>query len=362
MPQIQEILCANIPDLNTINVQSLLRKLKTQAGKINIDQFLADMNSNSLKWWEQRLKDSLWEAKSQISSKGNYHCIADRQVIPWVLECILEKIESYVTVEGIDYEMLTEQLFSGSISISKRNFRRKVLEHKLPLTREECHIIMKELDRAKMGQINAKVFLNFSKRSPRPAWVAQKPEELLEYKQLSERDAQFLLVQANKKIQELELMLKSNESRKVSPLTTDHTIALRLKTIEDELESAKAKLSYCINENEKLKIDKQRLEAHISKQPVSIGTSEFLALQRKLEAIEENHFRREQELKNRMSGISFRNEQELEETRKRYESEKLTLQKVILKKNEEINEFKTELEELLNEIELLRSKRKSQRP
>ena len=90
-----------------------------------------------------------------------------------------------------------------------------------------------------------------------------------------------------------------------------------------------------------------------------VGNLKFYS---KLEAIEENHFRREQELKNRMSGISFRNEQELEETRKRYESEKLSLQKVILKKNEEINEFKTELEELLNEIELLRSKRKSQRP
>lgn len=356
LAQVQEILISNIPDLSTINVQSLLRRFKSQGGKLNIDSFLHDLAENPIQWWEQKLKDYTWELRNQISSKGNFQSIVDKQILPWVIDCVLEKIENYVTREGIDYEMLTEQLFSGSLTISKRNFRKKVLEHKLPLTREECHIIIRELDRSKMGQITAKVFLNFIKKSPKAAWVPPKAEEFPEYKQLSERDAQFLLIQANKRIHELEAM-QSKEDKKPN-LSVDHTLALKLRTAEEETESVKSKLAYVFAENEKLRIDKQRLEAHISKQPVSVGASEYLALQRKLESIEENHYRREQELKSRMSGLSFRTEKELDEMRRKHETEKSMMQKIIVKKTEEINEFKVELEELLNEIELLRAKRK----
>lgn len=358
LAQVQDLLSANIPQIDTICIRGLLRKLKTQQGKLNIDQFLQDLRNNNMTWWRQEIVNNTWEAKSQISNKGNHKVIVDSKVVPWVLENIIEKIENYVNREGIDYEMLAEQVFSGSLAISKRNFRKKVLEHKLPLTREECHIIVQELDRSKIGQITSKIFLNLIKRGPKPAWIA-KSEELPEYKQLSERDASFLLLQANKKIQALESELKSGEAKQIN-LHTDHTLSLKLQTLQEELESIRGKFAYCLSENEKLKIDKQRLEVHISKQPTSIGTSEYLSLQRKLEAIEENHYRREQELKNRMSGISFKTEQELEEVKKKYEAEKNMLQKVILKKNEEIYEFKEELEELLNEIEALRTKRKAQ--
>ena len=174
---------------------------------------------------------------------------------------------------------------------------------------------------------------------------------------MSERDAQFLLLKANKKIQELELQVKNGVNKKID-LSNEYTLSLKLQTIEEELENTKNKLKYSLSEIEKLRIDKQRLENHIEKQPTAIGTSEYLALQRKLESIEENHYRREQELKNRMNGLSFRSEMEIEEIKKRSESEKTMLQSIILKKSEEINEFKAELEELLNEIEILRSKRK----
>ena len=359
LDQIQDILCANIPQLNTIDVRGMLRKLKTQQGRLNIDQFLADLRNNNSSWWKQYLFTNSWESKSQISQRGNYHAIAHSKLVPWIIENILEKLENYVNREGIDYEMLAEQVFSGNLAISKRNFRKKVLEHKLPLTREECHIIVQELDRSKIGQITSKVFLNFTRRGPRLAWAPAKSEDLPEYKQLSERDASFLLLQANKRIQELEQQIKTGDCNKVN-LSVDHTLALRLKTAEDEMQGLKSKLNYCATENEKLRLDKQRLEIHIEKLPVSIGTSEYLGLQRKLEAIEENHFRREQDLKNRMNGMSFRSEQEIEEIKKKFEIDKNMLQKVIIKKSEEINEFKSELEELLNEIEQLRSKRRLQ--
>ena len=249
--------------------------------------------------------------------------------------------------------MLTEQLFSGSQTISKKKFRKKILEHKLPLTREDCHLIMNELDRSKICQITAKAFLNFINKGPKAAWIPGQAEQ--QHKQISQNDTNFLLQQANKKIQELEFEIQQKENINIDPV-----LPLKLKSAEEELENFKCKLNYCLTENEKLKLDKQRLEIHISKQNSSIGASEYLAIQRKIEIIEESHYRREQEMKNRMNGISYRSGQEIEEVKQKYEAEKNMLQKVILKKSEEINEFKAELGELLNEIEQLRSKHKPQ--
>lgn len=357
LSQVQEILSSNLPDLNTISLRNMLRKISPPGGQINIDQFLKEVREKPQKWWEEKLRTFLWEQKEKISIKGNFCSVVEKNFVPWIIEGILEKVENYIEKEGIDCDMLTEQLFTGNLAISKRVFRKKVLEHKLPLTREECHVLVKELDKGKVGQINAKVFLAFFKRSPKQAWVPKPAEGLSEFKQLSERDANFLLVQANKRIAELESAAKQHSGPKVN-LTTDYTLGLKLKTAEEELESVKSKFSFILSENEKLKIDKTRLENHISKQPMTIGASEYLALQRKVEIIEENHYRREQELRNVMSGMTFKSEQETLELKKRFEAEKIQLQKILTRKNQEINEFKSELEELLKEIELLRARKR----
>lgn len=360
LSQVQEILSANIPELNNISLRNMLRRVSGPGGKINIDNFLREVRENSLKQWQEKLRTILWEQKEKVSSRGNHSSIVDRSLVPWIVEGILEKIENYVEKEGIDFDMLTEQIFSGSISLSKRNFRVKALEHKLPLTREECLVLVKELDKGKSGQISAKVFLGFIKRVPKQAWQPKPTESFPEYKQLSERDSNFLLLQANKRISELEGHLKQGSGGRVN-LNSDYTLSLKLKTIEEELEAHKSKLSFVYAENEKLKADKARLENHVNKQQISVGASEYLALQRKIEIIEENHYRREQELRNMMSGMSYKSDQEMIEIRKKFDSEKNLMQKVIMKKNLEIQEFKAELEELLKQIEILRAKRKTVR-
>jgi hypothetical protein len=357
LSQVQEILSANIPELNTISLRNMLRRVSGPGGKINIDQFLKDVKEININQWEERLRTYLWENKEKVSARGNHCSFVEKSLVPWIVEGILEKIENYVEKEGIDFDMLTEQLFSGSLAISKRNFRIKVLEHKLPLTREECHVLVKELDKANVGQINAKVFLGFIKRVPKQAWQAKPTESFPEYKQLSERDSSFLLIKANKRIAELEMHLRNNSEAKVN-LNSDYTLNLKLKTIEEELEMVKSKLTSVTSDNEKLKLDKIRLENHINKQSINVGASEYLALQRKIEIIEDNHYRREQEMRNMMNGMSYKNDQEIIELKKKSENEKIQMQRIIQKKNNEIQEFKVELEELLKEIELLRAKRR----
>jgi hypothetical protein len=59
-----------------------------------------------------------------------------------------------------------------------------------------------------------------------------------------------------------------------------------------------------------------------------------------------------------MNGMSYKNDQEIIELKKKSENEKIQMQRIIQKKNNEIQEFKVELEELLKEIELLRAKRR----
>lgn len=166
-----------------------------------------------------------------------------------------------------------------------------------------------------------------------------------------------MLLQANKKIKELEDQIESGKKGPSVNLTTDHTLALKISTLEEELEKMKAKFEYSRIECEKLRLDKGILESHIDRVPVNPGTSDFLALQRKIENLEDAHYRREHELKNRINALSNRSEQEIEEIKRKFQNEKIGMQKLITKKNTEIDEFRSELEELLSEIERLRSRK-----
>lgn len=87
------------------------------------------------------------------------------------------------------------------------------------------------------------------------------------------------------------------------------------------------------------------------------GVSELIAIQRRIEIMEDNHYRREQELKNNIQQLYNRNSQEITLLKDKHEKEKESLYRVISVKNTEISHFRQELDILLQEMDKLRVKK-----
>jgi len=155
------------------------------------------------------------------------------------------------------------------------------------------------------------------------------------------------------RIKELEEELRKLRTKESNQKST----ALKYQSLQDEYDELYSKTQYLENECQKLKIDKQRLELHIQKTPVAPGASEFLALQKKIESLEASHYRREEELKQRLSSAQHTSDKDIYELQKKHQEEKTRLQQKIRSKNNQIKEFREELNQLLNQIEIL-SKRK----
>ncbi|CAG9326912.1 unnamed protein product [Blepharisma stoltei] len=284
---------------------------------------------------------------------------------------IMEKeIEQETRIRNLkqEYESVKQKLAKQKIPTGNKgkqaesvaNLRIKELEKQLEDTRAYYTKKLRN-PASKQEEDVSKLKMELSQRpSPKEVWAEPSPnpvDTLPEFKDLSDRDAKFLLLQSNKRIKELEDQIQTGNKAATTNFTTDHALSLKINTLEEELEKLNAKYEYSRNECEKLRLDKEMLETHIERTPVIPGTSEFLKLQRKIENLEDAHYRREQELINRLNSVSLRSENEIEEIKRKFQNEKAGLQKLIAKKNKEIDEFRIELEELLSEIERLRSRK-----
>lgn len=183
---------------------------------------------------------------------------------------------------------------------------------------------------------------------PQQAWLPgseSKPVAKAEVQPplLIDEAGEHRLAKAEQRVRELEAQL----------LNRDHSI--KVSNLQSELNLHLATLEKLRTDNEQLRLDKQRLETHIERTPQAVGTSELVALQRKIETIEDNHYRRERELKNRMESLAMSRESEFEAYKKKCDNDKASLQRILANKNKEVQEIRGELELLLKEIDEMRS-------
>jgi hypothetical protein len=137
-------------------------------------------------------------------------------------------------------------------------------------------------------------------------------------------------------------------ARQVQELTS--TVSSKDKVIAHQTDELNTRLTEKDAIVDRLASENAELDAKIKRLSIVPGTSEFLALQLKIETMEQNHYKREQELKAFLSSSNLNKQAEIDKLL----SEREALHQTIQHKNKEIEQFRNELSEFLVEMDKLR--------
>ena len=136
-----------------------------------------------------------------------------------------------------------------------------------------------------------------------------------------------------------------------------------LKKKEEELNQAQQQLSALNLDNARLQKDKSNLELIVQRLPKNPKSLDFATMEKKLEIIERNYRENELELKNAFRKAYGRdpfgsvNEDEINKIKANYENEIAHLRGTIERKNQEISNFRQQMEVILRELDRLRKSR-----
>jgi hypothetical protein len=317
------------PQLNSSQVNALLKRLPIEHDKIAFETFVAQLRGKPSAWWRSTLVHDRPPTLSPELAR----------------QAVKDKCEEFAALMSWRPVQVVEGVFAGELFLTPRLFKRRLADAGLRVTQDEFRALLTELTTGSSREISSEGFLNWLKPKPKAAWlpeterkVSAAPDPGVQRDPAAEQRA----LKAEQRVRDLEAQLYSkDQSAKVTSLQTELTQHL-------------ASLERLRTENENLKLDKQRLETHIERTPQVIGTAEFVALQRKIEVIEDNHYRRERELKTRLESVSLTRDQEFEVYKKKVESDKAAMQRTLTSKNKELQEIRGELDFLLKEIDELR--------
>lgn len=238
---------------------------------------------------------------------------------------------------GIDD--LIARVFAGEWS-------RRLRALELEVTAEEAKALFTAMDTD--GAVSRLDLMQVMKPKPRVAWAEQSPEP-------APTDLSSQLLAAQSRIKSLESALKQRDIQP-SNASSEAQVASKAASLETELAQMQSRFERMREENERLKLDKGRLETHIERTPAAPGTADFIALQRKIEMLEDSHYRREQMIKSQLDSLALK-DQEMQQLRHKHATEVTSFQRLLASKAAEIDGFKSELEQILGEVARIQQRR-----
>jgi len=344
LPTSLSYLQSKVPSLSELHLRAFLRLVLAPDLTLNLPEVASFLRSKGSSWWKQTLKDSAFRLKTQSS----FPIKPDFQ--RWLSEGAVLKLREYGDNKGVDETI--EEVFEGLGTISLGGLRRKVMG--MAVTREELRALFAVMDGDRDGLVSRSDLIQVMRPKPKVAW-GENAETRAPPSYRPKPDLSPQLQAAESRIKELEAALQQKDRQPSN--TSPEASASKVASLEEDFSRLQTKFERMREENERLKLEKGRLETHIERTPAAPGTADFVSLQRKIEMLEDGHYRREQTIRTQLDSLSHSKDQEMQQLRRKHEAETTALQRLLTSKSQEIEGFKGELEAILSEMAKLQQRR-----
>ena len=184
------------------------------------------------------------------------------------------------------------------------------------------------------------------------------------------RDLKFKLAKSEHLAEELQQQLKKEKEKRSgeklkkldediwdeNKFSNENTLRLEIKSAQNKHRELQIKYNSLLQTTESLKNEKKQLTSktqHIE-QAFNPKLDDFMQLRRKIEMLERNSEDREAEVSRVLSKTNAANNYEVDILKKQHTLQKKQWQKSVKEKNTEINQFRIELETILNEMNALK--------
>lgn len=341
---------SKLPSLPELHLRAFLRLVLSPDFSLNLPEVTSFLRSKGSSWWKQTLKDSAFHLKTQ----SNLSTVPIKpDLAKWLSDGAVLKLREYGDNKGVDETI--EGVFEGLGTVSMTGLRRKMVEMRVGITREELRALFTVMDGDRDGLVSRTDLIQVMRPKPKIAW-SEKAEPSAPLPSPSKPDLSPQLQAAQARIKELEAALKQKD-RQPSNTSPEALSASRVANLEEDFSRLQTKYERIREENERLKLEKGRLETHIERTPAAPGTADFVSLQRKIEMLEDGHYRREQTIRTQLDTLSLSKDQEMQQLRRKHEAEVVALQRLLTIKSQEIEGFKGELEMILSEMARVQQRR-----
>jgi hypothetical protein len=268
-------------------------------GHTDYKELLKCLEDTDSVWWKERMND-----------QKNSNVLKMR----WQKECIISKLQEYSNNMGYYLADLIKELYEGLDRdyLTKAEIRKKMLERKISLTRDDVEYLCKHTDTEGNSRIRQDKMLSFVQKE-KQNWMEPK-------------DSDAKISQENEK---LKSRIKELEKENVP-----NNYGMKLNEMLAQLERV---------HNEKKAIEK-KYNAITTKPHMTY----ILEMQNKIENLERKAKEREAQYKTLYNQSSHY--AEIDNLKKQLEGKNQELARVMDAKNKEITVFKTELQELMQEM------------
>ena len=142
-----------------IDLQTLLKKLEIKDDKgINYKEFLTNISEKNAAWWKETLKNNGFDLNIK-GKTGMHRSMWNKAIQRFITNNLKEKTQQAILKAGyLNPKEFINQVFSSKNGITKRNLRKAFLEHSIPLTRLDTHILFKTLENNQEGVVSKESF------------------------------------------------------------------------------------------------------------------------------------------------------------------------------------------------------------
>ncbi len=151
---IQEAGCEMDPSA----ISALIKRLELGPdSSVDYAKFVADLSKRDVAWWAEYIHNNSFEQRNRVSRQGNIATLAWPGLFSFVRKTVARKIGALPGREAMAEELLQE----GNGPMSKSEFRKFCLAHKLPLSREDTRVLMSVLDKDMEGAVRRERLAEF---------------------------------------------------------------------------------------------------------------------------------------------------------------------------------------------------------
>ena len=329
-----QLLRLRVLEADERGIEAFIRRLPLTNNSIQFESLIRDLQSRPLQWWLKLLASASFDLQHQVKAGTFVHLPTWED---WVQARLVGKVQRFLAQERLTSADFSTQV-CHSAKLTKREFRRRLLDLRVPLNREDCHSLFRLVDEGE-GFASAAALEKLLEAEELVPVVEEKREGSKELAGLSERDARFRLLQAEQRIVELE----RNRVSLNPHLTKEHTLNLEVITMKKDLEIISAQLEEARRELRNLQLENNSLKSHLSspREPESRRIESSLSAQVAA-------------LNAQLQSLSLEKEHLVTEMKRKHEDDKAGLMRLVKSKNRELEALGGEVDRLLRDLQDLR--------